>query len=499
MFSLTPIEAAIWQLGVAAQTKFSVELFGTIIFTGVVIFFLIKKIQEILLMPASGADTTDIARAALSYGLRVIIGLILLRTDSTEVFTPVDISGREWQSYQFVANDQRYKKLSDSTSGLHWYKVIYGAAVGVSKHLSKIAAGIFSDQSYHKSPDLMFKLLTSTASVSLDDPNVTAKLDEFTQKCSDTGVGTVTDEAGSMGDLMNLEDPDCMQRYRDLQSQLKDWAKNTMPAVLKKAQRSDSSELPPGLVGFTSSELIENKIIGSALIGYGRQKVSSGKDSINTNIRELGITDKGDHFWYSLQKITSAGGLAGLIGSVFAGKGEAEATINRNEARIIYNNLLNLIPAFKGYAKAFIALLFLLAAAGLSLGYTQPAFWWAKVVLLDMAYEPLSTLNYELSSMLLASSDIGWAFGHLSKDPMALMGAATIDQELVTYQTTYFLVQFVIAAMCVAGAVKAGFAVRSMSFSQGGGMMNIPGAGYIARGIGADVRSAGNRFRGTKV
>ena len=340
----------------------------------------------------------------------------------------------------------------------------------------------------------MFKLLTSTASVNLDDPQVTASLDDFVGRCSDTQVGNVTDEAGSMGDLMDLDDPECMDRYRDLQAELKTWARNSMPGVLRKAQTANSDEIPPGLVGFTNAELIENKVISSALVNYGKQKVANGKDTINTNMKELGITGKGDHFWYSLQKITSGGGLAGMIGSAFGEKGVAEANINRNEARIIYNNLLNLIPSFKGYVKAFIALVFLFAGAGLCLGFTQPAIWWGKIALMDMIYEPLSTLNYEISSMLLASSDIGWAFGHLSRDPMALMGAATIDSELVTFQTAYFLVQFVIASLFVMGIVKSGFALRSMSFSQGSGLMNIPGAGFVARGVGGGVRAIGSRI-----
>ena len=360
--------------------------------------------------------------------------------------------------------------------------------------MSKIASGIFSDSSYQRSPDLMFKLLTSTASVNLDDPQVTASLDDFVGQCSDTGSGTVTDEAGSMGDLMDLNNPECLKRYRNLQAELKTWARNSMPAVLRKAQTADREEIPPGLVGFTSSELIENKVISSALVNYGKQKVASGKDVINTNMKELGITGAGDHFWYSLQKITSGGGLAGMIGSVFASGGEAEASINRNEARIIYNNLLNMIPSFKGYVKIFISILFLFAGAGLCMGFTQPAIWWGKVALMDMFYEPLSTLNYQISSMLLASSDIGWAFGHLSRDPLALMGADTIDNELVTFQTSYFLVQFVIASLFVVGIVKSGFALRSMSFSQGIGIMNAPGAGFVMRGFGSGMRSIGNRI-----
>lgn len=494
MFSLTPIEGALWHLGVAAQTQFALKIFSNVVFTGVVVFFLMKKMHQIFASSSRNPDTTELTKHMFSYGFCVVMGLTLLRSISTVPFSPVDFADREWASYRFVSSSPEYSQLNNSTNGLHWYKVLHGATNGVSKFMSKVASEIFSDSSYQRSPDLMFKLLTSTASVNLDDPQVTASLDDFVSRCSDTQVGTVTDEAGSMGDLMDLDDPECMDRYRDLQAELKTWARNSMPGVLRKAQTANSDEIPPGLVGFTDSELIENKVISSALINYGKQKLANGKDEMNTNTRELGIKGKADHFWYLTQKITAGGGFSAMVGSMFTEDGNAEASINRNEARIIYNNLLNMIPSFKGYVKAFIALVFLFAGAGLCLGFTQPAVWWGKIVLMDMVYEPLSTLNYEISSMLLASSDIGWAFGHLSRDPMALMGAATIDSELVTFQTAYFLVQFVIASLFVVGIVKSGFALRSMSFAQGNSLMNVPGAGFVARGVGGGVKAIGSRI-----
>ena len=434
MFSLTPIEGALWHLGVAAQTQFAIKVFGSMAFTGIVVFFLMKKVQQVLASSAKGQDTTDIAKHLFSYGFCVVIGITLLRSLSTQPFSPVDFANREWSSYRFVASSPQYSQLGNSTNGLPWYKVIHGATNGVSKYMSKIASEVFSDSSYQRSPDLMFKLLTSTASVNLDDPTVTASLDEFVSQCSDTQVGAVTDEAGSMGDLMDLDDPDCLDRYRDLQADLKTWARRSMPSVLKKAQTASTDEIPPGLVGFTDSERIENKVIASALVNYGKQKVANGKDNINTNTKELGIEGRADHFWYTLQKVTSGGGFAALIGSAFGEKGDAEANINRNEARIIYNNLLNLIPSFKGYVKAFIAMLFLFAGAGLCLGFTQPAVWWGKIALMDMVYEPLSTLNYQISSMLLASSDISWAFGHLSRDPMAMRTGTPFSSYSANFQ-----------------------------------------------------------------
>jgi hypothetical protein len=186
-----------------------------------------------------------------------------------------------------------------------------------------------------------------------------------------------------------------------------------------------------------------------------------------------------------------------MVANLFNENGDGEAAINRNEARNIYNNLLNLIPAFKGLVKAFIAIAFLAAAGGLCLGFIKPLLWWLGLVMMDMVYEPLSTLNYEINALLLRSSEIGNAFGELSHDPLAVMGAAIIDSKLVQYQTAYFLSQFVIAAIFVVGIIGSGFAVNKMSFSQGAGFMGFAGWVTNNRLLSSAGRNMGNRV--TKV
>ena len=52
------------------------------------------------------------------------------------------------------------------------------------------------------------------------------------------------------------------------------------------------------------------------------------------------------------------------------------------------------------------------------------------------------------------------------------MGAALIDTKLVHYQTTYFLSQFVVAALFIVGIVGSGFAVNKISFDQGAGCIS---------------------------
>jgi hypothetical protein len=492
MFSLTPIEAAIWQAGVAAQSSIATHVFGSVIFTGFIMIFFIKYALKVLKSSEEGADAVDVTRAIGAYGFSVAVGLTFLHAMSATPFKPQDAGGRDWGSYGFVQSSNKYESLRESHNGLHWYTLIHGAGNELSRFLAKVVGMTFRDNTYLMAPDMMFKLLVNTASMQLDNPELTANLDRLMQDCGDPQKGTVMGPGSGVGSLLDLDRPDCLSKYGEMQSSLKQWASAKIPAYVKKVTDMPAAELPYNVRGFSNRDVLENKMIGSALVSFAKDKARGMKDGINTNTDALNITKTSDHFWYLLQKAASGGGIASMVANLFDESGDGESAINRNEARSLYNNLLNLIPAFKGLVKAFIAIGFLAAAAGLCLGFSQPMVWWLGVVAMDMIYEPLSTLNYEISALLLKSSEIGTAFGELSHDPLAVMGAAIIDSKLVQYQTAYFLSQFAIAAVFVVGIIGSGFAVNKMSFSQGAGFVSLAGWVSNNRVLSSVGRSAGN-------
>ena len=186
-----------------------------------------------------------------------------------------------------------------------------------------------------------------------------------------------------------------------------------------------------------------------------------------------------------------------------------EAGLVKNEAGVIYNNLLNLVPTIKGYIKAFICLSFLVVSALLSMGFARPFMWWGQVLLLEALYTPLSALNYQLCSFFLTSSDVISSFGDLRNDPLVISAANIIDSQLVRVQTAYFLTQTVICAMFVFGIIRAGFTVRQLSFSHGSGFSGFLTSFINSRALysaGGGLGRARNwaahsyrRWRGTEV
>jgi hypothetical protein len=500
MFSLTPIEAAIWQAGVAAQSAIASKVFVNAIFIGFSMIFFMRYALQVFEKSKNGEGPEDAAVQIAAYGFAVALGMIFVFSLSSTPFKPQDASGKNWGDYQFVKSSNKYETLQSDHNGLYWYTVIHGAGNELSKYMAKIVGMTFRDGAYTQAPDMMFKLLVNTASMQLDDPALTTSLDSLMQECGDPKTGTVIGANSGVGSLLDLDRPDCMDRYKDLQKSLKTWASRKIPGYVKKVSQTSSEDLPYAVRGFSDQETLENKMIGSALVAYAKDKARGFKDGMNTNTDALSLTSKQDHFWYLMQKAASGGGFAAMVANLFTDDGDAEAGINRNEARNIYNNLLNLIPSFKGLVKAFIAVAFLLAAGGLGFGFTKPMIWWLGLVAMDTVYEPLSTLNYEIHALLLRSSEIGAAFADLSRDPMAIMGAAIIDSKLIQYQTAYFLSQMAIAAIFVVGIIGSGFAVNKMSFAQGAGFMGIATAvtnnrmlSAMGRGVGRGVSSVFKR------
>lgn len=495
MFSLTPIEAALWSLGVQAQTYLAKTLFSGFGFLTVAITFLCWFIYNSLFVYGKEGNGTEILKRIFEHLCIFLFGLMCLRTISSETFIPVDSSKRSWVSHYHVAGNQHYRSLKTNNDGLYWYMNIHQGFIEISRFMTERISTLFGDKGYVRSPQMIFKMLVSTANVQIDDPAVTTAFDKLASECTDSDNSKILDKNEPLGVLFTLEKIECRKLYNDFKYDISKWAKAVMPRYLKRIALEEKSVIPSSIEPYASESVLKNKMIASALINYVKTVTNSKKDAINTNSEALGLRDRWDHFYFNLQRSLSGGAGLATIATLFTSE-NVEGTIVKNEAGIIYNNLLNLIPSIKGYIKIFLALGFLAASAAMACCFLKPMIWWLRVCLIEMFYEPLSTLNYEIHSMLVTSTSVENAFTSLADDPLILMGASIIDSELVHYQATYFLTQMAIASFFVFGVIQAGWAVRSMSFAQGLGLGTIVnnrfvsmGASAVANGIGRASRS----------
>lgn len=483
LFAMTPIEGAIWHMGVMAQSYLGVELFGSNVFTLVAVAGLTLAFFRMMMGISEGHSPEIAARRFIVHLGMMGLGLMFLRTMNTQPFTPSDSDGKAWADYEFVRMSPQFKALKRSTDGLYWYTLFHKGAIEVTNVMTAAVNSVFRDRIYPKSSNMVFKMLVNTANIALDDPEITEGLEVLASKCSDALDAKVLTKGDSLKILFDLETPECQTKYNSLQSSLRLWVKKRYPDYLSKLQEIPASDLSSDIATVNERTTLENKIIASAIINYAKSK-GPHKDGLNTNTTALTLNDKSEQFWFNVQRVVSNGSGASAIARLFTDR-DVDATLIRNEAGIIYNNLLNLMPVIRGYIKAFLALAFLLAAAGLALGQTKPMIWWFTLLALEMLYTPLSALNYELCSTFMMNSGVLSGFGDLKNDPMVLAGASLIDDQLIRVQTAYFLTQVVIVSMFGFGIIRSGFAVKQLGFSQGSGFTGFVSSASHNRVLGA--------------
>jgi len=154
-----------------------------------------------------------------------------------------------------------------------------------------------------------------------------------------------------------------------------------------------------------------------------------------------------------------------------------EAADARNEVAAIYTKVSVFLPAMRGFAKALLALMFLVAAARLCFGSPALLVSWGWCLLLLTAYEPLSTLLYQATITLTQAPETVQAMEALRSDPLVLVGAQVMDSYASKVQGTYFILQLGLTAL----TATAGLAVFRYQRALGGQLASV----LLSKGAGA--------------
>ncbi len=498
LFSITPVEAALWNAALGIQTYLADEIFGTLQFTSLVVTVFAGFVLYRLYRVGKGDSAEGLAQGIMTHLLCMGAGLLCLTTVNTDPIKLQDSGGGDWASKGAVIGSSKFKALQNSQEGLYWYTMFHKATTEVSLMMLKGVTNVFSDEMYLKSPNVLFKILATSSSIALDDPKIASEFDLLVEHCSDPKKLNILGKDDSFSALFDLNDENCEQNYNHFQADLRGWAKRKMPGYLKEIEDSNSSFFSDEAIAFTEPEALENKVIASALVSYIKGKAGPRTDdALNVNEKELGLKGFGDQMWFDMQRILTGGGLIPGVLGFWAGDGSVEAGFVKNEAGIIYNNLLNLLPAIRGWIKAYIVISFILVSAALMLGLWKPMKWWLGLIILEMFFLPSAALAYEIHSFFLASSDTIASFGALRNDPMILAGAAMIDAELVRISTIYFCIECAIISSFAVKALRAGWVVGQLSFAHGSAVMgsfisnyrNINETSRMASGAAETIRT----------
>ncbi|MCB9228960.1 MAG: hypothetical protein H6618_05050 [Deltaproteobacteria bacterium] len=263
----------------------------------------------------------------------------------------------------------------------------------------------------------------------------------------------------SLFSLFDESKTECQQRYEILKSELTKWVRKNEPYYYVDMMHRGVSDI---FNIFRDREAMDNKIIASAVIAYGKSRGNGNPHHLNHEALNLGSSE---YFWTSFQKIFTTDGILNLVNFWTWGSTNIQSEMERNNAALIYNRLLNLIPWFRGAIKSLIAISFIFSAAALAFGALKPMIWWFGILMMEAVYGPASALVYHMSGLFIKFSDLLQKFQSLKFDPMMLIAAHEIDQTLAYLQTVYFIVQMVIVFIFCFGIMQSGWAIQKTNYN----------------------------------
>ena len=451
----SPIDARSWAAFVGLQQWMVDHLLMTPVFKAAVVTWLgLLLIRAIYYMVASGSPGMALGRFALALGY-CALGLTLIR--SKEDFRPVNARGAPWADSAKVRASGKHESLQASTQGLAFYIKIHRGASEIGAYISSQVGQLFKDQQHSQSPYLLMQTMAQTAGATIDDPKAVSSLNWLFENCADRRDAPVLSATSSYSALFDLGRPECRDRYTTLRQDLKAWASDKWGSSLWNIGEIKLAQLRAKFGGI-DEETLQNKMIASALVNMARSHMGRNLDNVNTGALLAGknadpLLGSSATFFVGLNNALSTAGLANgalgrLTGVDFIG---ADA---RNQSAVLYNKIVQYIPPIRGYAKGILALAFVFAAAGLCFGTPRFMIAWFGTLVLFTAYEPLSTIVYEITMLLTNAQETTDALGALKSDPLVLSGAAIIDDNLAKIEAAYFVLQLGVATICGAGGIS---------------------------------------------
>jgi hypothetical protein len=492
LFTETPIEAALWTFAVSLQDKLASGLFQTSLFRGCVALFMGCTVGLALFRFARGA-ADPWTKMALTLCCS-LTGLALLGATSDATFRPVSDGGSAWSERSAVGAGGRYGALSSDARGLRYYRLAHESVNGLSAALSAQVASIFGDSVHSASPHLLFQTLRETARHTLDDPQLLATGDKLAESCGRRGAAIASASYASLANQFDLQRENCLALYQQWQSQLESWAQARISSpgsrLTALAEAARNNRVTRAL-GLDDSEAMKNKLIASAVQDYVQTR--AGLSNNNVSNAALGSPDgslTATSGWVTASRLLSVAGVLNFAVRPFTGT-DYEAADARNDIAALYTKVSVFLPAIRGFAKALLALMFLVAAARLCFGSPSLLISWAWCLLLVTAYEPLSTFLYQATVTLTQPPEVVEAMGALKSDPLVLTGAQVMDAYASRVQATYFVLQLGLTALTAAGGLAVFRYQRALGGALGGALVSK--AIQVTRHVSSSSRTAAPR------
>lgn len=452
IFTQTPIESVIISYGLKMQETLAGILLGTPLFKAIAIFFIIFVLIHSYLKMFKGEmnQAALISKVVFQIFLYVIAFSLLGQGTSGVKFGSAS-ENRNWSSYSKISSDPKFSSLENESSGLSWYLIIYRSFQGFSNIITDTLSSALQDQSMSKDPSFLYKTIGKAAAKGLDDPQTAISFNALLRDCSDTKSGKILDQNSSLKDMFDLTKPGCGLEWSNFKANL-----NRIMDIYKNAYSSQIyADIYAGQLKGMDSTTLANLATANAIMTH-IHTLSGDTSGINvTNNVEATYSDKKSDQFALLLDNPIRNTAAYLVNMLGISDKDAFATLNKAEISTVFNQVAYLIPVIRAIFQVCLALAFLFVILALACGFYKVFTSWLASMFLISMYQPISVLIYKLPVFFANQSAFLNNSKLVSSDPLLIVGAKLLDDQIVQLQTVCIALQIIAFMLFLFGSVKA--------------------------------------------
>ena len=452
IYTQTPIESVIIAYGLKVQEALASVFIGTPIFrTIAIIFFIVVVISSYMKMNKGEINQTQLIYKCLLQLFSFVIAFTIIGNGSSAIKFGSSGENKTWTSYSKIAADPKFVNLSSDTSGLQWYLMIYRGFQGFSNVVTDALSTAFSDPSMSKDPSFLYKTLGNAAVKGLDDPQTAVAFNALLRDCADTKSGKVLDKNSSLKDIFDLNKPGCASEWGTF---------NTNLTKISDVYRNSYNDPVYHDVYFGSlkgldGNLLANIATANAVVSHLRALSGDTSGGLNKTNNSTATYSENTRDQVALIADNPIRNFAAYVVNMlgFSDK-DAFETLNKAEVSSVFNQVAYLIPVTRAVFQVILSVVFLLVVLAVGCGFYKPFTAWLSSMFLIAMYQPISVFVYKIpvffqnQAAFLNNSKV------ISSDPLLLIGARLLDDQITQLQTVCIALQISVFAMCLFGAVK---------------------------------------------
>jgi len=472
IFTKTPIEAVIQDMGFEAQEALAATIVGTPAFFGAAATVFMLRV--VYYGGWTGVGAMDPKRATyevMKAWCFILIGWLLLGYQVRDplVAAPYENRDEAWNLLPAVAANQAYERLDSDLHRPTWgFAMINTAVEEVSAQVFEAVRG--ATDAGDPSEQVYGLMALQATSLGAEHKPLALAWNDLARNCSALEDAKIYERGARAQDLFDMNRPGCSgkwdafsQEYGTAKGQMVQYWRDNYGNGLLNDPSYNYSLAADWYLTFDNGDfadwafgvMMENYITDQAhrAVNSRRHTEATFSDGVADTLAEGWMGGPGGEFFLNMVDLLP------WIDDPHAAAAKAEAA-NK------FNEYADLIPTLRGFLHAMFAAFYPLAAFAVALGWTRPFIAWLAGRLTLGLYTPAATLLYGMTDVVTQQSQVtnNASLQWVGQDEFMLGGLALLEQEVTRIQTSYLMCELAVFTGFLIGSaslLKGGFAVSS--------------------------------------